>query len=493
MQAVHPATYTALVFGGISPSRLIAIERLLLQIPALAEGTPFSASVGLHAPGGVVAVQLSLEEEPATVARIRQRLAFWVAREGGLARAMEGMGPEELLGFLGVFRTPELSVRDLSPATWPGAVRRILSAVSAADPGDTPATPELRLHLHAGSQGFTFDRSALLLEVPSPLAPPAGDALRLVLDRSPAAPCAASARVAAVRPPARAGPESPAGFTLALAEGSEEAARLLAAWCPPRPRGDTRAAPRYPVAGRAPLSDPGEELRYGSDDAFQRDYVANLSHGGAFVKTGRPRRIGDRVDLHLRLPAGRALKVPATVVHRTGAGVGLQLELTPGIEEALAAAVAGLAARPRRIVIVDDDALVRRVLTDAFEARGFEVRTAPDGEAGLRLIVDELLGLDAVVTDVHMPGLSGEALVSAVRSAGGEAELGLVVVGASVDPHLTDRLVAAGADRILSKAEGASSVVDAVEDVLRLRAAASAPPDDDAPSTAAPPAAATVT
>jgi DNA-binding response OmpR family regulator len=122
------------------------------------------------------------------------------------------------------------------------------------------------------------------------------------------------------------------------------------------------------------------------------------------------------------------------------------------------------------VLIVDDDALVRQNLLDAFEARGFEVRAAADGERGLRAITDELFGLDAVVTDVQMPSLPGEALVSAVRSAGGEGELAIIVLGASIDHELKARLEAAGADRVLSKEAGVSSVVQAVEDVLRVRA-----------------------
>lgn len=472
MTAVHAITHTALSVGGISSSRLSGIERFLLLLPALAEGTAFVARIGLQVRSGVVHLELCLEEGPAATARIRQRVGFWLAREGGSARAMEGMGSEELLRFQGALRTSELIVHDLSPAGWAGAIRRMFAAAGAVEPGGAPDEPELHLHLDGpGWQGFSFERGASLLEVPSPLAPPVGDALRLVLERAAGDRCEARARVIAVRPPARARAGSPAGFTVVLAEGSEDAARLLAARCPSRARGvDTRAAPRYEVLGLAPLTDPGEELRYGSGAAFQRDYLANLSHGGAFVRTRRPRRIGDRVDLHLRLPAGRALKVPATVVHRTDAGVGLQLELSPAVAEVLEAELAGLAARRRRVLVVDDDALARRLLTDAFEARGFDVRTASNGEEGLRVITDELLALDAVVTDVHMPGLAGDALVAAVRQAGGEAELVLVAVTADAAPELAERLRRAGADAVVSKGAGPDAAVAAVELALERHA-----------------------
>ena len=40
--------------------------------------------------------------------------------------------------------------------------------------------------------------------------------------------------------------------------------------------------------------------------------------------------------------------------------------------------------RPRRALVVDDDALLRRMLGDALVARGFEVLTAPDAQEGIR-------------------------------------------------------------------------------------------------------------
>lgn len=123
----------------------------------------------------------------------------------------------------------------------------------------------------------------------------------------------------------------------------------------------------------------------------------------------------------------------------------------------------------RRALIVDDDALVRCVLGDVLRARGFDVLEAPDGATALRVISDELLSLDAVVTDLQMPGLTGEALLAAVRGAGGEADLVLVMMGASLDRALQARLEGAGADAALPKTQGAEAVASAVEAALVRR------------------------
>lgn len=462
------------VVGGISSSRGTHAERLLRLVPSLVEGTLRSADLGICASRGVLAVSLRIERRSAS-ARIFQRLAFWVAREGGSSRPIAAMHPVEAERFAAQLSECEALLRDVDPAAWDASVRQVFARAGAPPPGPVPSHPELRLH--AGSrnwQGFAFDPAARMLEVPCALAPPAGDVLRLTVDGIPAG----LATVVGIRRAASASALAPAGFTLSVPELPPHAAALLEEGC--RSAGAARGgrgSVRFPVIARATVAAPDEEIRYESGEEFVRDYATNLSHGGAFVRTARPLRIGDRLGLRLHLPDGSGLALPATVVHRSHDGIGVQFDLTPDVEASLSAVLAGLSGRPRRVLVVDDDALVRGILADAFSRRGFEVISATDGEAGLRAITDELFALDAVVTDVLMPGISGEALVAAVRTAGGEEDLVLVAVSGATDAALTARLALAGADRVVSKSAGADQVVAAVEEALAIRAAPPAMPD----------------
>lgn len=465
----------AAVLGGISGARGLHAQRLLLLVPSLAEGTFRSADVALRPSRGVLAMTLRLQLQVHT-ARVVQRLTFWLAREGGWCRATEAMDSVEVDRFAASFAACERQVRDVSAEAWADTIRALFTAAAVPAPGGLAAEPELRLHAGgSGWQGFAFDPATGLLQVPCPLAPPVGDVLRLSVDGI----AAGRATVVSVRRRAGASSLTPAGFTLALSGLPEQAASLIEHGCRElAARRSTRTSPRYPVIARASLAGPHEEVRYESGEEFLRDYANNLSHGGAFVHTSRRYGIGDRVELHLRLPNDWGMAITGVVVHRTGSGVGLQFELTPDVEASLSAAIAGLAGRPRRVLLVDDDTLAREIVGEAFTTRGFEVITASSGEAGLRAITDELFALDAVVTDYLMPGLSGEALVSAVRTAGGEADLVLVVVSGSVEPDLRARLALAGADRVLSKSEGTEKVVAAVEEAMASRAA---PPVNDDP------------
>src|SRR3954465_621263 len=70
-----------------------------------------------------------------------------------------------------------------------------------------------------------------------------------------------------------------------------------------------------------------------------------------------------------------------------------------------------------KILVIDDDPAVRRLVEDVLELEGYEVRSAEDGFAGLRAI--EALRPDCVVLDIMMPGMDGHAVLQRIRSAAG--------------------------------------------------------------------------
>jgi DNA-binding response OmpR family regulator len=67
-----------------------------------------------------------------------------------------------------------------------------------------------------------------------------------------------------------------------------------------------------------------------------------------------------------------------------------------------------------RILVVDDDAWILRMVTTVLEKRGYEIFTARDGEEGLQQAQQVIP--DLIVTDVMMPKLDGWALVKQLRA-----------------------------------------------------------------------------
>ncbi|GHI06212.1 two-component system response regulator CseB [Streptomyces cellostaticus] len=69
--------------------------------------------------------------------------------------------------------------------------------------------------------------------------------------------------------------------------------------------------------------------------------------------------------------------------------------------------------RPVRVLLVEDDDLMRRSFTVALERYGYEMRAAADGLTGLELFRDE--DFDLLILDVMLPGLDGIGLCRRVR------------------------------------------------------------------------------
>ncbi len=450
--------------SGFEGARAAALEQLLSLVPALADGALASADLGLATPRRRFAAVLHLCRERTTGA-IRDRLAFWSAREGASARPLDEMTPLEVAGFREELAACNHLLRDVAPDRYRSAVRELALAAGSSCAPLVPGRPVLALHVGGPCwEEFTYDRGTRTLDVPMPLAPPVGDELTLQLQVPDLRVAFATrARVTAVRSLGDARPGGPAGFSVVLLEAAERMHLALAARCAPRASGSSRRAARCCAAGRVDLGEGGPEA-----------FLGNLSAGGAFVRTSAPSAPGTSVDLRMRLPGGGELATPATVVHSSPSGMGVSFALDASGEAVLSAALTSIAARRRHVLVIDDNALARRLLADVFERRGFEVSTSADGEAGLRAIIDELFSLDAVVSDVCMPGFSGEDLVRAVRGAGGEQDLALVLVTAESDGARRLRMTAAGADAVVCKDAGLESAVDAVEAALESRRTAAA-------------------
>jgi len=68
------------------------------------------------------------------------------------------------------------------------------------------------------------------------------------------------------------------------------------------------------------------------------------------------------------------------------------------------------------VLVVEDEAGLRRVARRILEKHAYKVLTAADGEEALQVLADHLAGVDLVVTDLAMPKLGGAALYQRVQT-----------------------------------------------------------------------------
>ncbi len=95
-----------------------------------------------------------------------------------------------------------------------------------------------------------------------------------------------------------------------------------------------------------------------------------------------------------------------------------------------------------KILIVEDEGLVRILIVETLKEAGHEVLEAPDGEAALAL-VQEHGDLDLIVTDVRMAKLDGFALAIAARRVRPGLEVVFITgyIGTEVPRELSRALV----------------------------------------------------
>jgi len=116
-----------------------------------------------------------------------------------------------------------------------------------------------------------------------------------------------------------------------------------------------------------------------------------------------------------------------------------------------------------RVLIVDDDAAIRRMLERTLQAEGYTTDTAADGGAALARA--EAVAPDAIVLDVVMPGLDGLAVSRRLRAKGDSVPILLLTARDAVPERVAG--LDAGADDYLVKPFAATELLARVRALLR--------------------------
>jgi len=121
--------------------------------------------------------------------------------------------------------------------------------------------------------------------------------------------------------------------------------------------------------------------------------------------------------------------------------------------------------RTMQILIADDHAANRMVLQRLLQKAGHKVVAVEDGEAVLSAL--EVFSYDAVIIDLHMPGVSGLDLLRQLRvmEAGSPDRTPVLVLSADVTPESIQRCEQAGARAFLPKPVVAARLLDTLAEI----------------------------
>src|SRR5437879_2409932 len=120
-----------------------------------------------------------------------------------------------------------------------------------------------------------------------------------------------------------------------------------------------------------------------------------------------------------------------------------------------------------RVLVMDDDAMLRGAIRVVLESAGYDVIEARDGDAGLRLYREQ--GADLLLVDLFMPERDGLEVIRAVWAEVPGAKIIAMSGGSNLKLDLLDAARAFGASRTLWKPFVPSVLLGAVRDLLGER------------------------
>jgi type II secretory ATPase GspE/PulE/Tfp pilus assembly ATPase PilB-like protein len=181
--------------------------------------------------------------------------------------------------------------------------------------------------------------------------------------------------------------------------------------------------------------------------------------------------------------AGAAPAAPSKTPGRRSSAADLRLTPAPGtvtvpaepvsthfdlLEEPVRARTSGAHGQPAcKVLLVDDEDSLRKVMKDLLERDGYIVTEARDGVQALDQV--DRVGPDIIVLDLNLPGLDGYGVLSHLRSRPATAGIPVIVLTAKGDEDNEVRVFELGADDFLTKPFRARALSARLEAVLGRR------------------------
>lgn len=118
--------------------------------------------------------------------------------------------------------------------------------------------------------------------------------------------------------------------------------------------------------------------------------------------------------------------------------------------------------RSKKILIVEDDNDIHRMLKDLLHQHDYQTESSYSGTEALRLFESERF--DLMLLDLMLPGLSGEELLGKIRN---KSPMPIIAITAKKDKETTVKLLKMGADDYIVKPFYPEELIARIE--LRLR------------------------
>ncbi len=119
----------------------------------------------------------------------------------------------------------------------------------------------------------------------------------------------------------------------------------------------------------------------------------------------------------------------------------------------------------KKILVVDDELLIVKVLTSRLKANGYEVITAYEGKEGLKKARGEKP--DLIIVDLRLPGINGHEICSQLKKDAAFSSIPVIIITGSTDAKDRELAENAAADAFIIKPFDREALLSRIEELLK--------------------------
>ena len=121
-----------------------------------------------------------------------------------------------------------------------------------------------------------------------------------------------------------------------------------------------------------------------------------------------------------------------------------------------------------KILVIDDEEKVRKVITLHLTKAGYEVIAVENGFEALKDL--EKIKPDLIITDIMMPKVNGLEFGEAIRNRAETSNIPFIIISARCDENTVQKARDLGASRFIAKPFGMKTLIASIEKVLEEKA-----------------------
>lgn len=118
----------------------------------------------------------------------------------------------------------------------------------------------------------------------------------------------------------------------------------------------------------------------------------------------------------------------------------------------------------KRILLAEDEEILRMLVVDTLEDEEYEVDEASDGIEAIELLTKN--SYDLIILDYMMPGFTGLEIIEKIQSTEIENKGKIMMLSAKSQQYEQDRILEAGADYFMAKPFSPIKLLEKIEAIL---------------------------